>query len=57
MCKIMEESNREAVKQNSYRIAMNFIRMGVGTEEDIAKATNLTLEEVQALAEIVKASA
>lgn len=57
MCKIMEESNKEAARQNTYQIAMNLIRMGIGTKEDIAKATNLTLEEVQELARIVKASA
>lgn len=57
MCQIMEESNKEAVRQNLYQVAMNLIRMGMGTEEDIAKATNLTLEEIQQLAKIVKASA
>ena len=57
MCQIMEESNREAMKQNSYQIAMNLIRMGIGTKEDIAKATNLSLEEIEALVKMVKTNA
>lgn len=57
MCRIMEESNREAARQGTYQIAMNLIRMGVLADEDIAKATKLTFEEVQELAKIVKASA
>lgn len=57
MCKIMEESNREAARQKTYQIAINLIRMGSLSKEDIAKATNLTLEEVQELAKIVKAGA
>ncbi len=57
MCQIMEESNREAARQRTYQIAMNLIRMGVLADKDIAKATNLTLGEVQELAKIVKASA
>lgn len=57
MCQIMEESCKEYAKQKAYQIAMNLIRMGVLSEEDIAKATNLMLEEVKELAKIVKTSA
>lgn len=57
MCKLMEESNREAMKQNSYQIAMNLLRLGEISIEKIAKATNLTLDDVKELAEIVKAGA
>lgn len=57
MCKIMEESNREYAKQQAYQIAMKLIKRAALPLEDIAEDTNLTLEEVQELAKIVKASA
>lgn len=57
MCQIMEESNREAARQKTYQIAMNLIKKEIASFEDIAEVTNLTLEEVQELAKIVKASA
>lgn len=57
MCRIMEEISAENVRQEKYQIAMNLIRMGLGSLEDIAKATDLTVEEVQALEAMVKTSA
>lgn len=54
MCKIMEESNREAIKQNSYQIAMKLIRRATLPLEDIAEDTSLSLDDVKELAEIVK---
>lgn len=57
MCQIMEESNKEARKQEAYQIAMNLIKMRMGTDEDIAKATNLLLEEVETLAKMVRSNA
>ena len=57
MCEIMEESNREAVRQNTYRIAMNLIKDGELPFEQIARVTHLTLDEVQQLAKIVEESA
>ena len=57
MCEIMEESNREAVRQNTYRIAMNLIKDGELPFEKIARVTHLTLDEVQQLAKIVEESA
>lgn len=57
MCQIMEESNREAVKQNSYQVAMKLIRKGALSNEDIAEVTDLLLEEVEALAKMVRSNA
>lgn len=57
MCKLMEDSNREARKQEAYQIAMKLIRKGIVAFEDIADVTNLTLDDVKELAEIVKAGA
>lgn len=57
MCSITEEIRNEAVRQNTYRIAMNLIRDGEIPFEKIAKATHLTLDEVQLLAKIVEESA
>ncbi len=56
MCQIMEESCKEYAKQQTYQIAMNLIRMGMGSEEDIARATDLTIEDVRELVELVKAN-
>lgn len=57
MCEIMEESNREAMRQITYRIAMDLIKDGELPFEKIAKITYLTLDEVQQLAKIVEESA
>jgi predicted transposase YdaD len=47
MCKIMEDLCRETAEE----IAENLINMGTLSFEDIAKATGLSLSEVQRLAE------
>ena len=57
MCKIMEEISADREKQKTYRIAMNLLKMGIASDEQIAQATGLTVEEVQALAAMVKTSA
>lgn len=57
MCQIMEESNREAVRQNLYQVAMKLIKKGTVDFEEIAEVTDLTLDDVKELAEIVKAGA
>lgn len=55
MCKAIEDMRNEAVmeaeKLKSYQIALNLIALGTLTEEEIAKATQLTLEEVKELKE------
>lgn len=51
MCKAIEDMRNEAAKMNSYQIALNLIELGTLTEEEIAKATQLTLEEVKELKE------
>jgi hypothetical protein len=50
VCKVMEDMRKEAVLENSREIAKNFIELGVVSYEDIAKATGLSLSEVQKLA-------
>ena len=57
MCSITEEIRNEAARQNTYQIAMELIRDGEIPFEKIAKATHLTLDEVQQLAKIVEESA
>ena len=49
MCKAIEDMRNEAAKLNSYQIALNLIALGTLTEEDIAKTTQLTLDEVKEL--------
>lgn len=55
--KIMEEISSENVRQEQYQIAMELIKMGLLTEEQIAKATHLTLDVIKALEAMVKATA
>jgi predicted transposase/invertase (TIGR01784 family) len=49
MCKIMEDMVNEAKLENKREIAKNLIEAGISYEQ-IAKATGLSLEEVQNLA-------
>ena len=51
MCKAIEENNKRILKNKQIEIALNLIQMGLGTYSDIAKATSLSLEEVEKLAE------
>ena len=57
MCKIMEEIGAERERQERYQIAIRLIKMALLSVEDIAKATDLSIEDVQALAAMVKATA
>ena len=50
MCTSMEEMRKENVRDTSIAIALNLIKLGKNTHEEIAQATNLTLEEVKRLA-------
>ena len=50
MCKSMEEMRQESIRNTSIAIAFNLIKLGKNTHEEIAQATNLTLEEVKRLA-------
>ncbi len=57
MCKINEKMRNEAKKENSIDIATALINDGEMPLEKIAKFTALTLEEVNKLAEQIKANA
>lgn len=57
MCKIMEELTADRERQTKYQIALNLLKMGIASDEQIVQATGLTIEEVQALAAMVKTSA
>ena len=46
MCKAIEEMRNEAERLRSYQIALNLITIGEMSDEAIAKATDITLEEV-----------
>lgn len=50
MCDIMEELNAKAVKINSEQTALRLIKRKKLTLEEIAEDSNLTLEEVKAIA-------
>lgn len=52
MCKAIEDMREERTKE----IAWQLLTMGMGTPEQIAQATGLTLEEVQELAKEVQTS-
>lgn len=58
MCKAIEDMRNEAAKQATWQhaveTAMKLIAMSILTEEQIAQATGLTLEEVQELAQEVQ---
>lgn len=58
MCKAIEDMRTEAAAQAEWgkavKIAMQLLTMRVLTEEQIAQATGLTLEEVQAFAQEVQ---
>ena len=49
MCKAIEDMRNEAKWQKAAETAMKLIAMGILTEEQIAHATGLTLEEVREL--------
>ena len=54
MCKAIEDMRKEAEKMKAAKIAMQLLAMGMGSPEQIAQATGLTLEEVQELAQEVQ---
>ena len=51
MCKIMEDLNEKAVRDNRIQIAQTIIETGKLSYEEIAQCSGLTLEEIKALAE------
>jgi len=57
MCKAIEENNKRILKNKEIEIAVNFIRLGKNTYDEIAEATGLTVEEVEKLAETVNHTA
>lgn len=54
MCKIMEEREEERVKNENIIIAANLLKLGSISREEIANATGLSLETINALAEELK---
>ena len=49
MCKIMEDMRNEAVVASEREVARNLLKIGKLSVEDIALATGLTVDEVEAL--------
>lgn len=45
----MEKLIRERVLQEKYQIALRLIKMGILSEDDIARATELSVEEIKTL--------
>ena len=54
MCKIMEERVKENERRLLIKIAADFLKLGTVSHEDIAKATGLPIETINALAEEIK---
>ena len=54
MCKVMEEREEERVKNEKIIIAANLLKLGSISREEIANATGLSLETINALAEELK---
>ncbi len=52
-----EENNKRIIRNNKIEIAVNFIRLGKNSYDEIAEATGLTVEEVEKLAETLNHSA
>ena len=50
MCRVMEDMRNETMQKERRNIAINFIRMGKLSYEDIADGSNLPVEEVKELA-------
>lgn len=57
VCRIMDEISADRERQAKYKIALNFLKMGIASEEQIAQATGLTIDEVHALSAMLKAPA
>lgn len=51
VCKAMEDMRNETERRRNREIALNLIGLGSLSYEDVAKVTNLSLEEVKQLAE------
>ena len=54
MCKIMEERVKENERRLLIKIAADFLKLGTVSHGDIAKATGLPIETINALAEEIK---
>ena len=57
MCKIMEDLNNESVRQEKYQTAIRLIKMNLLSAEDIAKATDLSVEDINTLIAMVRETA
>lgn len=56
MCKLMEDRLDEREYNRNIQIAVNLLAMGDLTHEKIAKATELTVAEIEEIAKQLKAS-
>ena len=57
MCKIMDEISNERERQKAIQIAINLLKMEIASEEKIAQATGLSIDEINALSAMLKAPA
>jgi len=53
MCKAIEENNKRILKNKEIEIAINLLHMGKLSNNEIAEATKLTIEEVEELAKTI----
>ena len=53
----MEDLNNESVRQEKYQTAIRLIKMNLLSAEDIAKATDLSVEDINTLIAMVRETA
>ena len=53
----MEEIGADRERQGKIQVAINLLKMGIASDEQISLATGFTIEEIQALAALVKTTA
>ncbi len=51
VCEIMEKLNEEAITERNREVALKLLEIGKLSYEEIAQSSNLSVEEVKALAE------
>ena len=51
VCEIMEKLNEEAITERNREVALKLLEIGKLSYEEIAQSSNLSVEEIKALAE------
>ena len=54
MSELMNEIITNRIRQTKFEIAIKLLKMNLLSHEEISKATELTIEEIQELAELIE---